>query len=107
MVGCVLGTLYNQQDPTPTQDSEMWLKKFSNGTEISHNRKTGEVVVTTSGQVTVTAAQVVITGDVTIKGNLQVSGTIQSEKAVSAPSVNAQGVELVSHIHGNSPPPNK
>ena len=83
----------------------MWLHKFSNGTEISHNRKTGDVVVKTSGTVTVTAGKAVvnaeteINGDTTINGKLHASGNITSGKEVSAPSVKQGSVSLGSHVH--------
>lgn len=111
--GYVLGTIYNSEDPTPVTDSEIWLHKFKNGTEISHNRKTGDVVVKTSGTVTVTAAQAVvnapteINGDTLINGSLHATGTITSATEVSAPSVKQGTVSLGSHKHGDSPPPNK
>lgn len=115
--GCVLGAIYNQQDPTPVQNGEMWVKRFKNGTVISHNRESGEVVVNTAGQVTVTAGTVVITapttihgdvsinGVVNIQGELKASGAISSGSGVSAPSVSAGTVSLATHTHGNGSPP--
>ena len=103
--GCVLGAIYNAQDTVPVTNSEMWLHKFSNGTEISHNRKTGDVVVRTSGTVTVTAGKAVvnakteINGDTTINGKLHASGNITSGKEVSAPSVKQGSISLGSHVH--------
>lgn len=103
--GYVLGAIYNEQDPTPVADSEIWLHKFSNGTEISHNRKTGDVVVSTSGTVTVTASQAVVNaptvvnGDTTINGTLHATGAITSDTEVSAPSVKQGSISLGSHVH--------
>lgn len=103
--GYVLGAIYNEQDPTPSQNSELWIKKFSNGTVISHDRKTGNVVVNTQGVVTVTAshatvnAPATINGDTTINGNLHASGNITSGKEVSAPSVKQGSISLGSHVH--------
>ncbi|QIW15860.1 phage baseplate protein [Pasteurellaceae bacterium RH1A] len=111
--GCVLGTIYNSQDPVPLADSDIWLHKFKNGTEISHNRKTGDVVVKTSGTVTVTANQAIvnaptqINGDTTIKGNLNASGNIVSATEVSAPSVKQGSVSLGSHVHSGVETGNK
>ena len=51
--GCVLGTIYNEQDPTPVQNGEIWLKKFKNGTTIQHDRKSGHLTIHTSGKVIV------------------------------------------------------
>lgn len=111
--GCVLGAIYNAQDPVPVTDSEIWLHKFTNGTEISHHRKTGDIVVKTSGTVTVTAAQAVvnaqsvINGNTTVNGNLHATGAITSDTSVSAPSVNSANVELATHTHGGVESGNK
>lgn len=98
--GCVLGAIYNAQDPVPVIDSEIWLHKFTNGTEISHHRKTGDIVVKTSGTVTVTAAQAVVNADTRINGDLHATGAITSDTSVSAPSVSSNDVELATHTHG-------
>lgn len=111
--GYVLGTIYNEQDPVPVKAPHMWLHKFSNGTVISHNRQTGDVVVSTSGKVSVTANIVEITapcqivGDVTIQGKLKVSGKITSSQEVSAPSVKQGEISLGSHVHGGVESGNK
>lgn len=103
--GCVLGTIYNDQDPTPVTDSEMWLHKFSNGTEIGHNRRSGEIWVKTSGVVNVQAGKVnitapcEITGDVKINGALTTTGNIQSQATISGASVKQGSTELGSHKH--------
>ena len=74
--GVCLGVIYNDQDGTPAADANMWLRKFSNGTVISHNRADGQVTVDTPGKVVVKAASKVeiqspeteITGNATVKG---------------------------------------
>lgn len=81
--GCVLGTMYNEQDPTPASSNDMWGKWFNNKTLITHDRKTGNITVFTKGngnetyqQLTITAkGGVVINADVTINGNLHITGT--------------------------------
>ena len=71
--GCVVGCLYNEIDPTPIGDNNVWMMSFKNGTIISHDRNTGEVLVKTSGQVKVKASSVTIDAtDTTITGNLLV-----------------------------------
>lgn len=106
--GCVLGAIYNEQDPTPVADSEMWMKKFSNGTIISHNRKTGDVVVNTSGHLTATAkGGATINANTVVNGTLHATGRITSDVEVSAPKVMQGSVELGTHKHGSSPPPNQ
>ena len=98
--GCVLGAIYNEQDPTPTSDGDMWMKKFSNGTVISHNRKTGDVVVNTQGHLTATAASgATLNADTTINGKLHATGKITSGKEVSAPKIKQGNIELGTHKH--------
>lgn len=98
--GCVLGAIYNAQDPTPTSDGDMWMKKFSNGTVISHNRKSGDVVVKTQGHLTATAdGGATINADTTINGNLHATGKITSDTEVSAPKVTQGSIELGKHKH--------
>lgn len=103
--GCVLGTIYNDQDPTPVADSEMWLHKFSNGTEIGHNRSSGEIWVKTSGVVNAQAGKVnitapcEITGNVNINGDLTTTGNIQSQATISGASVKQGNTELGTHKH--------
>lgn len=98
--GCVLGAIYNEKDTTPANDNNMWVKKFTNGTVISHNRKSGEININTSGSVTVTAGGgVKINADTSISGKLTVSGKITSGTEVSAPKVKQGSIELGSHKH--------
>ncbi|HEH9663315.1 TPA: phage baseplate assembly protein V [Pasteurella multocida] len=111
--GYVLGAIYNTKDPTPITESEIWLQKFANGTDISHNRKTGDVIVKTSGKVTVTASQAIINapteinGDTTVNGTFHASGKITSDTEVSAPSVKQGNVSLGSHVHSGVESGNK
>ncbi|WP_176608553.1 phage baseplate assembly protein V [Neisseria lactamica] len=76
--GCVIGAIYNAADKPPVSDQNKWVKRFTNGTVISHDRGSGEVVVETPGKVRIKAAKKVdiqspeteITGDATVKGML-------------------------------------
>ncbi|MDY3123699.1 MAG: phage baseplate assembly protein V [[Actinobacillus] rossii] len=82
--GCVLGAFYNEQDPTPVQDGEIWMKKFNNGTIISHHRKSGDVFVHTAGKVVISDCNVEVnSGTVTVNGG----------------DVIADGISLKNHIH--------
>lgn len=98
--GCVLGAIYNEQDKTPVQDGDIWFKKFKNGTEISHDRKSGDVVVKTQGHLTATAeGGVTINADTLVNGNLHATGNITSRKEISAPKVKQGSIELGTHKH--------
>lgn len=76
--GCVIGAIYNAADKPPVSDQNKWVKRFTNGTVISHDRRSGEVVVETPGKVKIKAAQKVdiqspeteITGNATVNGLL-------------------------------------
>ncbi|KGQ39865.1 phage baseplate protein [Gallibacterium anatis] len=83
--GCVLGTIYNNQDPAPASSNDIWLKNFSNGTTIEHNRKTGNLTIHTSGKVIVNNCNIDVN-----------SGTI----TVNGGDVIADGISLKNHVHG-------
>lgn len=97
--GCMVGTIYNDEDPPPVNDSEMWVKKFRNGTEISHNRATGEVVVKTSGKIVANAQIVEITAPCQIIGDVNIQGNLTASGEISAPTVMASGISLSNHTH--------
>lgn len=82
--GCVLGAIYNEQDKTPVQNSNIWLKKFSNGTTIQHDRELGNLTIHTSGKVIVNDCEVEVNN-----GNVKVNGG----------DVIADGISLKNHKH--------
>lgn len=82
--GCVIGCLYNEADPVPVSNSEIWVQKFSNGTEIAHNRKTGDLTIHTTGNVIVHQSNVNVNG-----------GTVTVVKG----DVIADGISLKNHTH--------
>lgn len=103
--GCVLGAIYNAQDPTPVTDSEIWCHKFKNGTTIQHNRSNGEITVKTRGTVNVSAAKVNITAPCEITGNVKINGDLTVSGTISGATVKQGSVVLGSHVHGSSPQP--
>ena len=95
--GCVLGAIYNEQDPTPVANGDIWLKKFKNGTTIAHDRKSGDLTIHTSGKVIVNDCEVEVNN-----GNVNVNGG----------DVIADGISLKNHHHleqgdGNPTSPSK
>lgn len=95
--GCVLGTIYNEQDPTPVTNGKIWLKKFKNGTTIQHDRKSGDLTIHTTGKVMVNNCHVEVNN-----GNVNVTGG----------DVIADGISLKNHHHieqgdGKSTSPSK
>lgn len=82
--GCVLGAIYNEQDPTPVQSGEIWLKQFKNGTTIQHDRKSGDLTIHTTGKVIVNNCHVEVNS-----GNVNVTDG----------DVIADGISLKNHHH--------
>nr|DAX40391.1 MAG TPA: baseplate assembly protein [Caudoviricetes sp.] len=87
--GVCLGVIYNESDPAPESDRNIWCKKFSNGTVIRHDRSSGQLTVDTPGDVLVKAARQVkiqtptteITGDTNILGHLTYSAGMSASNA--------------------------
>lgn len=67
--GVCLGAIYNDSDPVPATSRDLHVLQYSNGTRIQHNRKTGDVLIKTSGVVTVDA-------DCVVKKSLTVNGLL-------------------------------
>ncbi|STY93057.1 phage baseplate assembly protein V [Moraxella bovis] len=95
--GVVLGVIYNDKDTTPTSNGELWVKRFSNDTVISHNRQNGQIIVETSGDVLIKSAnQVKLDTPVTeCTGDMNVAGTVRAGNDVIA-----SGTSLKKHKHG-------
>ncbi|WP_410472214.1 phage baseplate assembly protein V [Faucicola mancuniensis] len=95
--GVVLGVIYNDQDTSPTDNGELWIKKFTNGTTISHNRQNGQIIVETSGDVLIKSAnQLKLDTPFTeCTGDMNVAGTVRAGNDVIA-----SGTSLKKHTHG-------
>ena len=109
--GCVIGAIYNAADTPPAASRDMWVRRFKNGTVITHNRKSGDVLVQTKGTATIDPPDTVITGNATVQGLLTyLSGmtagngggssaaVIQGDVVVTGDVV-ANGISLTSHVH--------
>ena len=80
----VVGSLFQAAHPAPSLNPDVHRIEYSNGTVIEHDRSSGNVSVTTSGDVDVTAAAVNVTAsevtidaaDVFITGQLTVDEDI-------------------------------
>ncbi|OOS08089.1 phage baseplate assembly protein V [Moraxella cuniculi DSM 21768] len=95
--GVVLGVIYNDKDTTPTDNGELWIKRFSNNTIISHNRQNGQIIVETSGDVLIKSAkQVKLDTPITeCTGDMNVAGSVRAGNDVIA-----NGTSLKKHTHG-------
>lgn len=95
--GVVLGVIYNDKDTTPTTNGELWVKKFTNGTTISHNRQNGQIIVETRGDVLIRSAKQVTldTPIIECTGDMNVAGTVKAGNDVIT-----SGTSLKKHTHG-------
>ena len=97
--GCVIGAIYNAADKPPVSDQNKWVKRFTNGTVISHDRRSGEVVVETPGKVKIKAAKKVdiqspeteITGNATVNGLLTYTAGLAASNAGGGAAANIKG----------------
>lgn len=115
--GCVIGCLYNAADTTPAADRNIWIKQFSNGTVISHDRQSGHIQIQTTGIVSIQAPTSVFDGDVVIQGSALVqkqftyqggmsgsggngaSATITGTVKVQQGDIMADNISLKNHTH--------
>lgn len=118
--GVCLGVIYNATDAAPAADRNIWMKRFANGTVISHDRSSGLVRVDTPGEVliksgtkvTIDCAETETTGNLTVMGGLTymqgmtgyagagggdtatIHGTLRTTEDVVA-----DGISLTGHDH--------
>jgi phage baseplate assembly protein gpV len=86
--GFIVGSFYDDDNPPPVSGEVIYLRVASD-CFVLVNKSTKEVIVSTSGKVSITAADgVYIIGDVDITGEVTVSGDVV-----------AGGISLVNHIH--------
>ena len=124
--GVVLGATYNGADKPPAASKNMWVRRFSNGTVIQHNRASGNILVQTGGTVTVDAPNSVFTGNALVMGLLtyqggmvgsggagasaRIQGAVYSSDLITAADFSAGGIKYLGHLHtgdsgGNTSPP--
>ena len=90
---------YALPDPGALAVCLLWLRKFSNGTVISHNRADGQVTVDTPGKVVVKAASKVeiqspeteITGNTTVKGMLTYTAGLTASNGGGGDTASIEG----------------
>ncbi|WP_325198794.1 phage baseplate assembly protein V [Kingella oralis] len=96
--GAVLGAIYNDADPAPASHADLHVLQYSNGTRIEHDRRTGDVLVKTSGKVLVQASAVTIDAPTTTTtGNLLVQGSFTYQGGM----MGSGGAGNAAQINGN------
>ena len=101
--GCVIGAIYNATDKPPVSDQNKWVKRFTNGTVISHDRSSGEVVVETPGKVRIKAAKKVdiqspeteIMGNATVIGMLTYTAGLTASNDGGGEAANIKGKVII------------
>ena len=117
--GCVIGAIYNAADKPPVSDKNQWVRRFTNGTVISHDRRSGKVSVDTPGRVSIKAAQKVdiqspqteITGNATVNGLLTYTAGLSASNAGGGEAASitgkvvingeliVNGIDIGKHVH--------
>ena len=102
--GVVLGATYNAADKPPVADKNKWVRKFSNGTVIEHDRRSGNVRVQTAGKVFVDA-DAVMNKSLTVNGLFTYNAGMSAGNGIGGAStaevngvVNVQGDVVINGI---------
>lgn len=90
--GVCLGAIYNDSDPVPATSRDLHVLQYSNGTRIQHNRKTGDVLIKTSGVVTVDA-------DCVVKKTLTVNGLLTYTAGMAGSGGGASAATITGSLH--------
>jgi len=92
--GFIVGAFYDEDNPPPVSGAVIYLR-IAADCFVLVNKGTKEVVVSTSGKVSITAAAgVIILGDVEITGDVGVTGEI-----TATGDVVGNGISLHGHVH--------
>nr|DAK22923.1 MAG TPA: baseplate assembly protein V [Caudoviricetes sp.] len=110
--GVVLGTVYNDSDPTPADSPDLHVLQYANGTRIEHDRRTGNVLVKTAGKVTIDAPETETTGNLAVQGMLTYAKGLKAANSESNTAAEIQGevnikgdlvvngIRYLTHTHG-------
>lgn len=90
--GAVIGTVYNAADTPPAADRNIWRKVFANGTVIEHDRASGNVLVKTSGTVTIDA-------DTVVNKTLTVQGLLTYTAGMSGSGGSGAAAHITGSLH--------
>lgn len=97
--GVVLGATFNAVDTPPAASRDMWVRRFKNGTVITHNRQSGDVVVSTKGKVIIDAPDAEVTGNLEVQGLLTyLSGMSAGNGKGSSAAVIKGDVEVTGEV---------
>ncbi|MDK4535311.1 phage baseplate assembly protein V [Kingella kingae] len=107
--GVCLGAIYNDADPVPATSRDIHVLQYTNGTRIQHNRKTGDILIKTSGTVTIDADCVIqktlaVNGLLTYTAGMAGSGGGGAAATISGSlkatgDITAGNISLQNHTH--------
>lgn len=102
--GVVLGAIYSKTDTAPALGTDVMVIVFQDGTRIEYNRAKhvltanvqGDVIITASGQASITAPRIALTGETTITGKLHVTDAVQCDAQVTTGALKVNGSANIS-----------
>ncbi|MDK4545592.1 phage baseplate assembly protein V [Kingella kingae] len=107
--GVCLGAIYNEADPVPATSRDLHVLQYANGARIQHNRKTGDILIKTSGTVTIDADCVIqktlaVNGLLTYTAGMAGSGGGGAAATISGSlkatgDITASNISLQNHTH--------
>lgn len=107
--GVCLGAIYNEADPVPATSRDLHVLQYANGTRIQHNRKTGDILIKTSGTVMIDADCVIqktlaVNGLLTYTAGMAGSGGGGAAATISGSlkatgDITAGNISLQNHTH--------
>lgn len=106
---------FHAQHPAPSNDADVFLVQFGDGSSVEHNREqhtlkivnAGDIDVTTPKQIRMTATKgFVMVGDITHTGDIKTTGNIAADKDISdkTRSMAADRGIYNGHIHKHGKP---
>lgn len=88
--GVILGAVYSEADPPPTDSADKFIVKFKDGAMFEYDRTTHtatlqgvqNVFIQASAKVTIDAAETEVTGNLTVQKKLSINGGLAAKAGI-------------------------